>query len=141
MSEQLQVYSRIPKRISAINLELMEGNINDYQAVKGLINELDDWKGFKKLFLGRLVRVDSRFIAATRGLGDQRGYIGELTVRHADLQPNEYTAGSYSGLLVTVELLETPGAQDYSSLVAVSLPAGVRQPMLVLERAQFYAVD
>ncbi len=141
MSEQLPVYSRIPKRISAINLELMEGKINDYEAVKRLISELDDWKGFKTLFLGRLVRVDSRFIDATRGLGDQRGYIGELSVRYAELQPNRYTAGSYRGLLVTVELLEAPDAQDYSSLVAVSLPAGVRQPMLVPERAQFYAVD
>ncbi|HMT19464.1 MAG TPA: hypothetical protein PKD15_05490 [Candidatus Saccharibacteria bacterium] len=141
MSEQLQVYSRIPKRISAINLELMEGKINDYEAVKRLTDVLDNWKGFKTLFLGRLVRVDSRFIAATRGLGDQRGYIGELTVRYANLQPNEYTDESHSSLLVAVELLETPDAQDYSSLVAVSLPAGVRQPMFVPERAQFYSVD
>lgn len=136
-------YSRTPKSLAWMNTDLMLGNITEFDAVKGVVENTQDWHRFVKIFQNRLVRVDYCFIDDTSSLASMRavGYIGDLTVRHIEMQPNQYAPNEYCGPIMAVEMLESPRSEDPAFLAAISLPPLTHQRTQDFVRATFSVVE
>lgn len=136
-------YSKTPKTLARLNCDLMSGQISEFEAVKGVVENEVDWARFTGLFRGKLVRIDHCFIDDPSTLMGMRatGYIGRLLVCHATMVATHFAPNAYTGPVIATEMLETVTAQDPAFLAVISLPPYVRQNSPDSIRATFSVVD
>lgn len=137
------LYSKTPKTLARLNCDLMSGQISEFEAVKGVVENEVDWARFAGLFRGKIVRVDHCFIDDPSTLMGMRatGYLGRLLVCHADMIATHHAPHMYSGSVIAAEMLESPRNESPAFLATISLPPFIRQNTPDTIRATFSAVE